>query len=90
MTILALSASAATSGGLPILAILSLPLLSRRYECLDTGDSLLMTRAYSLPSSSPNSVLQHCNYRDDGFSRRIHWKCLLGRFDQTYFSMALA
>ena len=60
VTLLALSASAATSGGLPILAVLSLPLLfAAGMSAFDTGDSLLMTRAYSWSYRHPARTLYY-------------------------------
>ncbi len=54
VALLSLSASAATTGMLPALAILSLPLLfAAGMSALDTLDSLLMTRAYSWAFRSP-------------------------------------
>ena len=48
VTLLTLSASTASTGGLPALAVLTLPLLfAAGMSALDTVDSLLMTRAYS-------------------------------------------
>ncbi|EEP70069.1 high-affinity Ni(2+)-transporter [Micromonospora sp. ATCC 39149] len=48
VTLLALSASAAAAGGLPVLALLTLPLLfAAGMSAMDTADSLLMSRAYS-------------------------------------------
>ena len=48
VTLLTLSASTASTGGLPVLAVLTLPLLfAAGMSALDTFDSLLMTRAYS-------------------------------------------
>lgn len=48
VTLLALSASTARAGSLPVLAVLTLPLLfAAGMSALDTADSLLMTRAYS-------------------------------------------
>jgi HoxN/HupN/NixA family high-affinity nickel-transporter len=48
ITLLTLSASAAASGQLPVLAVLALPLLfAAGMSAFDTIDSLLMTRAYS-------------------------------------------
>jgi high-affinity nickel-transport protein len=52
--LLTLSASTATSGTLPALAVLTLPLLfAAGMSALDTFDSLLMTRAYSWAYRSP-------------------------------------
>ena len=54
VTLLTLSASAATAGTLPALAVLTLPLLfAAGMSALDTFDSLLMTRAYSWAFRSP-------------------------------------
>ncbi|MEV5766831.1 HoxN/HupN/NixA family nickel/cobalt transporter [Micromonospora sp. NPDC052213] len=48
VTLLALSASTAAAGGLPVLALLTLPLLfAAGMSAMDTADSLLMSRAYS-------------------------------------------
>jgi high-affinity nickel-transport protein len=48
VTLLSLQASTAVRGGLPALAVLTLPLLfAAGMSALDTADSLLMTRAYS-------------------------------------------
>ena len=48
VTLLSLSASTAAAGGLPVLALLTLPLLfAAGMSAMDTADSLLMTRAYS-------------------------------------------
>jgi high-affinity nickel-transport protein len=48
VTLLSLQASAAGSGPLPALAVLTLPLLfAAGMSALDTADSLLMSRAYS-------------------------------------------
>lgn len=48
VTLLSLSASTAAAGGLPVLALLTLPLLfAAGMAAMDTADSLLMTRAYS-------------------------------------------
>ncbi|MFC3502669.1 HoxN/HupN/NixA family nickel/cobalt transporter [Micromonospora krabiensis] len=48
VTLLALSASTAAGGGLPVLALLTLPLLfAAGMSAMDTADSLLMSRAYS-------------------------------------------
>jgi high-affinity nickel-transport protein len=49
-----LSASAASAGGLPLLAVLTLPLLfAAGMATFDTADSLLMTRAYSWAHRDP-------------------------------------
>jgi high-affinity nickel-transport protein len=55
ITLLALSASTASNGsGLPILAVLSLPLLfAAGMSAFDTADSMLMTRLYSWAYRSP-------------------------------------
>ncbi len=54
VTLLTLSASAATEGALPALAVLTLPLLfAAGMSALDTFDSLLMTRAYSWSYRKP-------------------------------------
>ena len=54
VTLLALSASTASKGGLPALAVLSLPLLfAAGMSALDTLDSVLMSRAYSWAFRSP-------------------------------------
>ncbi len=54
VTLLTLSASTASAGGLPALAVLTLPLLfAAGMSALDTFDSLLMTRAYSWSYRSP-------------------------------------
>jgi high-affinity nickel-transport protein len=54
VTLLALSASTASAGGLPVLAVLSLPLLfAAGMSALDTLDSVLMSRAYSWAFRSP-------------------------------------
>ncbi|MDH6460609.1 high-affinity nickel-transport protein [Micromonospora sp. A200] len=48
VTLLSLSASTAAGGGLPVLALLTLPLLfAAGMSAMDTADSLLMARAYS-------------------------------------------
>ncbi|MFI6264904.1 HoxN/HupN/NixA family nickel/cobalt transporter [Micromonospora sp. NPDC051006] len=48
VTLLSLSASTAAAGGLPVLALLTLPLLfAAGMSAMDTADSLLMSRAYS-------------------------------------------
>ena len=60
VTLLSLSASTATRGGLPVLAILSLPLLfAAGMSAFDTGDSLLMTRAYSWSYRHPARTLYY-------------------------------
>jgi high-affinity nickel-transport protein len=54
VTLLSLSASTAAGGGLPVLALLTLPLLfAAGMAAMDTADSLLMTRAYSWAHRSP-------------------------------------
>ncbi|GAA0381708.1 HoxN/HupN/NixA family nickel/cobalt transporter [Microbispora corallina] len=54
VTLLALSAGAASQGGLPTLAVLTLPLLfAAGMTACDTADSLLMSRAYSWAYRSP-------------------------------------
>ncbi len=54
VTLLALSASAASSGGLPVLAVLSLSLLfAAGMSAFDTADSMLMTRLYSWAYRNP-------------------------------------
>lgn len=54
VTLLALSASAASQGALPMLAVLTLPLLfAAGMTACDTADSLLMSRAYSWAYRSP-------------------------------------
>ncbi|MFM9499665.1 HoxN/HupN/NixA family nickel/cobalt transporter [Streptomyces galilaeus] len=54
VTLLSLSGTAAHSSGLPLLAVLSLPLLfAAGMSAFDTVDSMLMTRAYSWAHHSP-------------------------------------
>ena len=54
VALLSLSASSAASGGLPVLATLTLPLLfAAGMSAFDTCDSLLMTRAYAWAFASP-------------------------------------
>jgi high-affinity nickel-transport protein len=54
VTLLALSASTAAAGGLPVLALLTLPLLfAAGMSAMDTADSLLMSRAYSWAYRQP-------------------------------------
>lgn len=54
VTLLALSASTAAQGGLPLLAVLTLPLLfAAGMSAFDTADSLIMSRAYSWSYRSP-------------------------------------
>lgn len=58
VTLLALSASSAASGTLPLLAVLSLPLLfAAGMSTFDTADSLLMTRIYSWSYRDPVRTL---------------------------------
>jgi high-affinity nickel-transport protein len=60
VTLLALSASTASEGNLPFLAVLSLPLLfAAGMSMLDTADSLLMSRAYSWAHASPGRRLYY-------------------------------
>ncbi len=60
VTLLALSASTASQGQMPFLAMLSLPLLfAAGMSMLDTADSLLMSRAYSWAHSSPGRRLYY-------------------------------
>jgi high-affinity nickel-transport protein len=60
VTLLALSASAASHGGLPVLAVLTLPLLfAAGMSAFDTADSLLMTRAYSWAYRNPSRRLYY-------------------------------
>lgn len=54
VTLLSLSASTASAGALPVVALLTLPLLfASGMAAMDTADSLLMTRAYSWLHRSP-------------------------------------
>ncbi|MFJ6194608.1 HoxN/HupN/NixA family nickel/cobalt transporter [Micromonospora sp. NPDC092111] len=54
VTLLSLSASTAAVGGLPVLALLTLPLLfAAGMSAMDTADSLLMARAYSWAYRQP-------------------------------------
>ncbi len=54
IALLSLSAASAASGRLPVLASLALPLLfAAGMSAFDTGDGLLMTRAYSWAYASP-------------------------------------
>ncbi|MGB2567198.1 HoxN/HupN/NixA family nickel/cobalt transporter [Micromonospora citrea] len=54
VTLLSLSASTAAAGGLPVLALLTLPLLfAAGMSAMDTADSLLMARAYSWAYRQP-------------------------------------
>jgi len=58
ITLLALSASSAAGGALPVLAVLSLPLLfAAGMSTLDTADSLIMTRLYSWSYRDPARTL---------------------------------
>lgn len=60
VSLLALSASTASTGGLPALAVLTLPLLfAAGMSALDTADSLLMSRAYSWAFRSPGRRLYY-------------------------------
>jgi len=60
VTLLMLAASTATSGVLPALAVLTLPLLfAAGMSALDTFDSLLMTRAYSWAFRNPARKLYY-------------------------------
>lgn len=60
VTLLMLAASTATSGALPALAVLTLPLLfAAGMSALDTFDSLLMTRAYSWAFRNPARKLYY-------------------------------
>ncbi len=60
VTLLSLSASVAVSGALPLYAVLSLPLLfAAGMSAFDTGDSLLMTRAYSWAYRNPARTLYY-------------------------------
>lgn len=60
VTLLALAASTASGGELPILAVLSLPLLfAAGMSMLDTADSLLMSRAYSWAQGKPGRRLYY-------------------------------
>jgi high-affinity nickel-transport protein len=54
VTLLALSASTASQSGLPVMAVLTLPLLfAAGMSAFDTADSLLMSRAYSWAYNNP-------------------------------------
>jgi high-affinity nickel-transport protein len=54
VTLLALSASTASQGGLPALAVLTLPVLfAAGMTAFDSADSLLMSRAYSWAHRAP-------------------------------------
>ena len=58
ITLLALSASSAVGGSLPVMAVLSLPLLfPAGMSTLDTADSLIMTRLYSWSYRDPARTL---------------------------------
>lgn len=58
VTLLALSASTAAGGQLPVLGVLSLPLLfAAGMSTFDTADSLIMTRLYSWSARSPVRTL---------------------------------
>ncbi len=58
VTLLALSASSAAGGNLPLLAVLSLPLLfAAGMSMFDTADSLIMTRLYSWSYRQPLRTL---------------------------------
>jgi high-affinity nickel-transport protein len=58
VTLLALSASTAAGGALPLLAVLSLPLLfAAGMSTFDTADSLIMTRLYSWSYRDPTRTL---------------------------------
>jgi high-affinity nickel-transport protein len=58
VTLLALSASSAAGGQLPLLAVLSLPLLfAAGMSMFDTADSLVMTRIYSWSYREPLRTL---------------------------------
>ena len=58
VTLLALSASTAVGGDLPLYGVLSLPLLfAAGMSAFDTADSLLMTRAYSWAYRHPARTL---------------------------------
>jgi high-affinity nickel-transport protein len=60
VTLLALSASTASAGAVPMLAVLSLPVLfAAGMTGMDTVDSLLMTRAYSWAYRSPGRRLYY-------------------------------
>jgi high-affinity nickel-transport protein len=60
VTLLALSASTASAGGLPVLAVLTLPLLfAAGMSMMDTADSLIMSRAYSWAYRSPGRRLYY-------------------------------
>jgi high-affinity nickel-transport protein len=58
VTLLGLTASTASGGGLPLLGVLSLPLLfAAGMSAFDTADSLLMTRLYSWSYRNPVRTL---------------------------------
>lgn len=60
VTLLALSASAASGGQMSFLAVLSLPLLfAAGMSMLDTADSLVMSRAYSWAQGEPGRRLYY-------------------------------
>lgn len=60
ITLLSLSASTAVSGTVPLVAVLSLPLLfAAGMSAFDTADSLLMTRAYSWAYRNPARTLYY-------------------------------
>ncbi|MFN8076225.1 MAG: cobalamin biosynthesis protein [Kineosporiaceae bacterium] len=60
VTLLSLSASTAAGGGLPVIAVLSLPVLfAAGMTGMDTVDSLLMARAYSWAYRSPGRRLYY-------------------------------
>jgi high-affinity nickel-transport protein len=60
VTLLALSASTASAGGLPVVAVLTLPLLfAAGMSMMDTADSLIMSRAYSWAYRSPGRRLYY-------------------------------
>lgn len=60
VTLLTLAASTAAGGQLPLLAVVSLPLLfAAGMSMLDTADSLLMSRAYSWAHSNPGRRLYY-------------------------------
>lgn len=60
VTLLALSATTASAGGLPVAAVLTLPLLfAAGMSMMDTADSLIMSRAYSWAYRSPGRRLYY-------------------------------
>lgn len=60
VTLLALSASTASAGSLPLVAVLSLPVLfAAGMTAMDTADSLLMSRAYSWAQGRPGRRLHY-------------------------------